>query len=54
MVESARITRGNVSDLSQLNVDDYDGVFVPGGFGAAKNLSDFAAKGGDFQLDSSF
>jgi len=31
--------------LSELNVDDFECLFVPGGFGAAKNLSDFAIKG---------
>lgn len=45
LIESARITRGNVNDLSTLNALNYDAVFVPGGFGAAKNLSNFAVKG---------
>ena len=38
LVESARIARGSVSPLSQLNVTDFDAVVFPGGFGAAKNL----------------
>lgn len=42
LVESARIGRGNVKPLSQFNAGQYDGLFFPGGFGAAKNLSDFA------------
>ena len=43
--ESARIARGKVTDLAQLNVEDFDALLVPGGFGAAKNLSDWALKG---------
>jgi len=43
LIESARITRGDVHDLESLNASDFDGVFIPGGFGAAKNLSDFAS-----------
>lgn len=47
LVESARIARGNIKDITQLNVDDFGGLIIPGGFGAAKNLSDFAFKGAD-------
>ncbi len=36
--ESARIARGNITDLAKLNVSNHDAVFFPGGFGAAKNL----------------
>lgn len=45
LVESARIARGEIRDLATLNVDEFDALAVPGGFGAAKNLSDFALKG---------
>ncbi len=44
-VESARLTRGKVSDLSTLRADDFDVLFVPGGFGVAKNLSSYAFDG---------
>ncbi|NOU51119.1 isoprenoid biosynthesis glyoxalase ElbB [Pseudoalteromonas sp. JBTF-M23] len=43
--ESARIARGNIKALSQLNVDDFDALVLPGGFGVAKNLSSFAFDG---------
>jgi enhancing lycopene biosynthesis protein 2 len=43
--ESARIARGNVKDLNELMVEDFDALIVPGGFGAAKNLSDFGIVG---------
>ncbi|WP_459207191.1 isoprenoid biosynthesis glyoxalase ElbB [Pseudomonas sp. MLB6B] len=45
LVESARIARGEVKDLRDAKVEDFDALIVPGGFGAAKNLSDFAVKG---------
>lgn len=45
LVESARIARGNVKDLREANVEDFDALIVPGGFGAAKNLSNFAVEG---------
>ncbi len=47
LVESARIARGNIKPLSEFNQDDFDGLLFPGGFGAAKNLSDWALKGPD-------
>lgn len=45
LVESARIARGQIRDLAAVSADDIDGLIMPGGFGAAKNLSDFAVKG---------
>ncbi len=47
LVESARIARGNIKDINNVHVTDIDGLIIPGGFGAAKNLSDFAVKGKD-------
>lgn len=45
LLEAARITRGGVRPLKELNPADYGGLVLPGGFGVAKNLSDFAFKG---------
>lgn len=45
LVESARIARGKILDLVALKADDFDALVLPGGFGVAKNLSDFAIKG---------
>ena len=45
LVESARIARGAVKDIGQANAADFDALIVPGGFGAAKNLSNFAVEG---------
>lgn len=47
LTEAARICRGNIIDLADANPDDYDAVIIPGGFGVAKNLSDFAVNGAD-------
>jgi len=43
--ESARIARGDIKDIAGVKGDDVDGVIIPGGFGAAKNLCDFAVSG---------
>ncbi len=45
LVESARIARGNIKDIREISATDLDGLIIPGGFGAAKNLSDFALQG---------
>ena len=45
LVESARIARGNIKDVKELHVGDFDALIIPGGFGVAKNLSDFAISG---------
>ncbi|WP_119343850.1 isoprenoid biosynthesis glyoxalase ElbB [Facilibium subflavum] len=44
LVEAARIARGEIKDLARANPEDYDALIFPGGFGAAKNLFDFALK----------
>lgn len=45
LVESARIARGNIADIATVTAADLDAIIFPGGFGAAKNLCDFAMKG---------
>ena len=47
LVESARIARGQIRDLKQFNPASFDGLLLPGGFGAAKNLSTWACEGAD-------
>ncbi len=51
MVESARIARGNVLNLADADVADFDALVIPGGFGVAKNLCDFAVKGTDCSVN---
>ncbi|MCR9105593.1 MAG: isoprenoid biosynthesis glyoxalase ElbB [Gammaproteobacteria bacterium] len=50
LVEAARIARGNILPLSELNADNFDALVVPGGFGAAKNLCNFATDGTQMQV----
>ena len=47
LVESARIARGDVKGMEGMKASDFDALIFPGGFGAAKNLCDFATKGKD-------
>ncbi|MBN2243118.1 MAG: isoprenoid biosynthesis glyoxalase ElbB [Acidobacteria bacterium] len=51
LVEAARIARGNIRDVGTVTSDEIDGIIIPGGFGAAKNLTDFASKGADCSAD---
>ncbi len=44
LVEAARLARGTIENLAKLDASKFDGLISPGGFGAAKNLSDFAFK----------
>lgn len=54
LVEAARIARGNIKDIKDADAADFDALVVPGGFGAAKNLSDFAVKGADMTVQEDF
>jgi len=50
LVESARIARGKIKALKEFKAGDFDGLLFPGGFGAAKNLSDWAFNGPDAKV----
>lgn len=50
MAESARIARGTVTALDEINPEELAGICFPGGFGAAKNLCDFAFKGDEMTV----
>ena len=45
MHEAARISRGSIQSLNMLKAAEFSALVVPGGFGAAKNLCDFAING---------
>jgi enhancing lycopene biosynthesis protein 2 len=47
LVESARISRGNIKDIKIAQAADFDVLILTGGLGSVKNLSDFLAKGVD-------
>lgn len=51
LIESARIARGEITNLKNITASEIDGLIMPGGFGAAKNLSNFAFKGKDADVD---
>ncbi|MBS0975430.1 isoprenoid biosynthesis glyoxalase ElbB [Serratia rubidaea] len=51
LTESARIARGQVQPLSAARAEQLDALIVPGGFGAAKNLSSFATQGAECEVD---
>lgn len=52
LVESARIARGEVADVAEARAGDLDALILPGGFGAALNLSDFAVRGPQAEVDA--
>ncbi|WP_448215508.1 isoprenoid biosynthesis glyoxalase ElbB [Endozoicomonas sp. 2B-B] len=52
LVEAARIARGEIRPLEELKAEDFDALILPGGFGAAKNLSDFAFSGSELKVQS--
>jgi len=51
-VESARIARGNIRPLSDYSATDYDALALPGGMGAARNLSTFAFDGATMSVQT--
>lgn len=52
LIESARIARGKISPLRDYNINDYDALVLPGGFGVAKNLCSYAIDGPACKVDS--
>jgi len=52
LVEAARIARTDIVDIGSAEPDAYDAVIFPGGYGAAKNLSDFAVKGSESSVQA--
>lgn len=54
-VESARISRGadKLSELAEYDPAEFDAIVFPGGFGGAKNLSDFALRGAEAEVQES-
>jgi enhancing lycopene biosynthesis protein 2 len=45
LIESARIARGKIASLATFSPESADALIIPGGFGAAKNLSSYAFDG---------
>ncbi len=51
LAEAARIARGKIVDLARVKAGELDALIFPGGFGAAKNLCDFALAAGQARPD---
>jgi enhancing lycopene biosynthesis protein 2 len=51
LVESVRIARGKIRDIATVKTSEIDALILPGGFGAAKNLSDYAFQGPDCSVN---
>ncbi|MCM8533984.1 MAG: isoprenoid biosynthesis glyoxalase ElbB [Lentisphaeraceae bacterium] len=51
--EASRISRGNIKSVSDVNIAELDALIIPGGFGAALNLCDFAVNGPEGTVDES-
>ena len=51
LVESSRIARGNIKDMAEISANDMDALIIPGGFGVAKNLCDYAMAGSDCSIN---
>jgi len=51
LIESARIARGQIKDLKDYDPNNFDALVFPGGFGAAKNLCNFAFEGADCTIN---
>ena len=49
--ESARIARGDIKPLSEIDPADFDAIILPGGFGAAKNLCNFAFDAANLEVE---
>lgn len=52
LVESARIARGDIKSISEVTESELDALIFPGGFGVAKNLSDYAMVGANCTVNS--
>lgn len=51
MTEAARITRSQMRDLKELSSKKFDGLAIPGGFGAAMHLSNWSEKGAQCEVN---
>lgn len=51
LAESARIARCEIKEVHDVKAGDVDGLILPGGLGAAKNLSTFAVDGANCKVN---
>jgi len=50
LVEAARIARGNIVPIEEIQPADLDGLIIPGGFGSAKNFTKWAFEGPEGEI----
>lgn len=50
LIESARIARGDIQDVAHITAEHIDGLVIPGGFGAASNLTEWASHGAQAKI----
>ena len=50
--ESARLVRGNINAIENAEINQYDAILVPGGFGVVTNLCNFATKKSQYSLSA--
>ncbi len=53
MIESARISRGEITDAARARAGELDALIIPGGQGSVKNLSNFQLRGSSCIVDPS-
>lgn len=51
LVESARLGKFGIKDIKELNVNNFDILFFPGGYGSAINISTYAIDGENYHVD---
>ncbi|MFY0672896.1 MAG: isoprenoid biosynthesis glyoxalase ElbB [Bacteroidia bacterium] len=51
LIEAARIARGAIEPLDNFDANEIDALVIPGGFGAAKNLSKWAFEGPNGEIN---
>ena len=52
LAEAARIARCDIKPLSEINISEFDALWIPGGLGAAKNLCSYFYDGADMKVDT--
>ncbi|MGM0471136.1 MAG: isoprenoid biosynthesis glyoxalase ElbB [Bacillota bacterium] len=51
LVEAARIARGDIKSIAEIDSDQLDALIIPGGAGAIKNLTNYALTSGDCKIN---
>ena len=52
LIEAARISRGKIHEISTISPADIDALVIPGGFGSAKNFTQWAFSGPEGEINA--